>query len=369
MPRVTGAVEMLEREFARWLGVAGAVATGFGRSAAWLALEAAGVRGGEVLVPDFICAQILDAVRRAGGRPVFYRVGRDLTLDRASFEATFTPATRAAIVAHYFGRVLPGIAQLAAICRARGVHLVEDCALVLGASGNGRRAGTFGDTVVFSFTKSNWCYGGGLVASSRPELLVRLRALREQNLRMFPLHSFRYGLLRRADFAANRPAQSRIAEHAGRWLERLSGRGAGNFYDAGRFDAALPGFAARRAQRLLASLEEDIARRQQILRRLTQSLDDARQIVLRSQADPGDAASFLLVVCPTDRAEKWIERAARDGLTLRRCWPTYQDLAPEQQSRDVCYLADHLLLLELHPRQTDNETARIVRTLKVFASG
>ncbi|MBI3669769.1 MAG: DegT/DnrJ/EryC1/StrS aminotransferase family protein [Acidobacteria bacterium] len=362
------AVEELESEFARWLGVAGAVATGLGRSAAWLALEAAGVRGGEVLVPDFICAQILEAVRRAGARPVFYRVGRDLTVDLATLEGSLTPETRAAIIAHYFGRALPGIAQLAAICRARGVHLVEDCALALGASAAGRKAGTLGDTAIFSFTKSDWCYGGGMVASNRPDLLTELRAVRERNLRVMRAHLLRYGLLRRADFAANRLAHSHIAEHAGRWLERLTGT-EGNFYDAGRFDAALPAFAARRARRLLATLPAATAHRQQILRQLTAGLEDAPGTLLRPQADPGDAASFLLVVCQSGRAEQWVEQAAHDGVTLRRCWPAYQDLAPGQQSSDVRWLADHLLLLELHPDLTDDEATRVARVLRVLSMG
>ncbi len=365
MPR---ALEELESEFARWLGVAGAVATGFGRSAAWLALEAAGVRDGEVLVPDFICAQILEAVRRAGARPVFYRVGRDLTVDPAAFEAALTPETRAAIIAHYFGRMLPGIAQLAAICRARGVHLVEDCALALGASGEGRKAGTFGDAAIFSFTKSDWCYGGGMAASNRWELLTELRALREKDLRVKRTHSLRYGLLRRADFTANRPAHSHVAGHVGRWLERLTGT-EGNFYDAGRFDAALPAFAARRARRLLAGLTRVTARRQQILRWLTASIGEAHQLLLRPQADPGDAASFLLVVCQSGSAKQWVEQGAHDGVTLRRCWPAYQDLAPGQQSPDVRWLAEHLLLLELHPDLTDDEATRVARVLKALATG
>ena len=132
MPFVHRAVEKLEREFAAWLGVTGGVATGFGRSALALALEALSVRGGgDVLVPDFICAQVPEAVRRAGGRPVFYRVGRALRVNPAEFEAACTPQTRAAIVAHYFGRLLPEIRGLGEICRARGVALVEDCALAL----------------------------------------------------------------------------------------------------------------------------------------------------------------------------------------------------------------------------------------------
>src|SRR5712692_12110907 len=125
IPAVAGAVEMLEREFAALVGAPGAVATGFGRSALHLALLEGEVRGGEVLVPDFICAQVPEAVRRAGADIVFHPVSRDLGEDPAGFEAAFTDRTRAAVAAHYFGRVLAEIPQLAAICRRRGVPLIE----------------------------------------------------------------------------------------------------------------------------------------------------------------------------------------------------------------------------------------------------
>jgi hypothetical protein len=202
-----------------------------------------------------------------------------------------------------------------------------------------------------------------MVTSSRPEILVRLRELREENFQVWRKLSFWYGVLRRADFAANSPRFSRMAEHAGRWLERRTGLGDGNFYDAGRYDAALAAFAARRARRVLANLPAVTAQRQQILRQLTEALQGAGQVLLRPQPDPGDAAAFLLVKCGAGGAEHWVEQAGRGGVTLRRCWPAYQHLAPAQASGDLIWLAEHLLLLELHPRLSGGEIARIAHTL------
>jgi dTDP-4-amino-4,6-dideoxygalactose transaminase len=363
------AVETLEREFAAALGVAGSVAAGFGRSALFLALESIPVRGGDVLVPGFICAQVPGAVRRAGGRPVFYPVQRELRVNPADFQAAFTPRTRAAIVAHYFGRLLPEVSLLARVCREHDVALLEDCALALGASMDGRQGGSFGDLSIFSFTKSDWCYGGGAVTSNSPERLARLRALREEKFRASRELSFRYGLLRRADFAANRPSLSQMAERTGRWLERLGGKGEGNFYDAGRFDTALPAFAARRARRALASLPTATARRQLILRQLIGALRDAGQVLLRPQPDPGDAASFLLVECRTGKAENWLGKAARSSVTLRRCWPAYQAIEGAQASRALAWLAEHLLVLEVHPQLIIGEVERITQTLERLALG
>src|SRR3970282_706907 len=126
------------------------------------------------------------------------------------FRPASTPSTRAAVAVHYFGRLLPSIESLAEICRERRVPLIEDCALAFGAPG----AAAHGDIALFSFTKSDWCYGGGLLATRSPELMARARVLRDSSFHAAPRLAFGYGLLRRADFAANRPARSRAAEFA-----------------------------------------------------------------------------------------------------------------------------------------------------------
>src|SRR5262249_42706037 len=155
-------------------------------------------------------------------------VRRDLTVNADDFESCLTAQTRAAIAVHYFGQLLPGLPRLAAISDQRGVPLVEDGALALGASLDGGRVGAFGRLSAFSLTKTDWGYGGGAVTSNSPEMLARLQTLREEKFGSYRKLSFRYGLLRRADFAANHPTLSRIAERTGRWLERLSGPGVGN---------------------------------------------------------------------------------------------------------------------------------------------
>jgi len=322
-----------------------------------------------VLVPDFVCEQVPEAVRRAGAKAEFYPVRRDLCVAAEDFEAAFTPQTRAAIVVHYFGRVFPDAAQFAAVCRERGVPLVEDCALALGASLGGQSAGTFGDLAAFSFTKSAWCYGGGMVTAARPDLLSRLRALREKHFREYRSLAWRYGLLRRLDFAANRPGLARIAETAGRWFERLSGLGGENFYDAGRFDARAAAFTARRAQRVLRDLASRTSRCRQILHRLAEALRDSPHILFRSEQDPGDAASFLLLRCPSSCAPAWVEQAAREGVTLRFCWPAYQEISGATTSGEVCWLRDHLLLLEIHPGLRDAEAERIARAIRRLPLG
>ena len=367
MTKMNSALVRFEQEFAAWLGARGAVATGFGRSALYLALEALDVRGGDVVVPNFICAQVPEAVRRAGARPIFYPVQRDLSIRAADFLGALTGETRAALVAHYFGRVLPEVADLVAPCRERSVPLIEDCALAFGAGDGAYRAGTYGDLAIFSFTKSDWCYGGGIVVATTTDLLERLRALRSEKLRPARRLALAYGSLRRADFAANRPHWCRIAEFGGRIFQRVSGLGDANFYDAGRFDALMPEFAARRATRLLKNLERDTRLRNTRIQALIEKLGGASGILARAVLRAGDSGAFLLLHCPDDRAAEWIACADRAGVTLRRCWPAYQAIDPQQGSDELAWLADHLLLLEVHPRWAITEVDHIAQTLRRLA--
>ncbi len=360
---MASAVEDLESDFAALHRFAGAVAVGFGRAALRLALEAVEVRGSDVLVPDFVCDQVPEAVRRAGGRPVAYEITEDLGVLPDAFRAALTPATRGAIAVHYFGRPLPSIGTLAQICRERRVPLIEDCALALGAEDIGANS----SASVFSLTKSDWCHGGGLLTSRSPELLARARDIRESSFQPAPGLALCYGLVRRADFLANRPARSRGAEVAGRALETLSRFPEESFYDAGRFDTVLPGFAARRARRLLAELPSANARRRRIVDEICDSLGTARRVLFRPDACPKDCCSFLLLKCEAGNAHSWREQAARDGVTLRLCWPAYQDEETAHASPTLEWLAAHLLLMEVHPNMAGREVQRIVRCLRTLA--
>lgn len=356
-------VARLESDFAARFGFAGSVATGFGRGALLLALQALDVRGGEVLMPNFVCAQVPEAVLCAGGKPTFYPVVRDLNVLPEEFRVAFTPATRAAIVVHYFGLAFPSMGELTEICRERRVPLIEDCALALGAP----EVGKCGDFAVFSFTKSDWCPGGGMLGMRSQAHFERAKALRQAAFHSAPVLAFLYGLLRRADYSTNRPSLSWAAEFAGRPLETFSGHREKGFYDAGRFDTLLPGFAARRVRRLLEELPESTAQRRRITERIYESLGPARRILLRPNSDSRDSFAFLLLQSENGQAIAWREQAARESVTLRLCWPAYQQSAPTRTSATLDWLAEHLLFLEIHPNLSESEVQRIVRCLKNLA--
>lgn len=172
-----------EGEFAGFLGVGHCVGVASGTDALELALLAVGCRGGDgVLMAANCAAYAATAARRAGLRVCFADVdSATLCLSAATVEEALTPDSRAVVVTHLYG-LLGDVEGIVALCRDRGVAVVEDCAQAAGARRGGRRAGAFGDVAAFSFypTKNLAALGdGGVVATSSDEVADRVRKLRQ----------------------------------------------------------------------------------------------------------------------------------------------------------------------------------------------
>jgi dTDP-4-amino-4,6-dideoxygalactose transaminase len=140
-----------ERELAQHVGVRHAIALANGTLALELALWALGIDGGEVVVPARTFVATASAVRMRGATPVFADVDADSGgVTAQTLEAVLTDRTRAVIVVHLGGWPCEMTAIVAA-CRARGVHVIEDCAQAQGARYRGRRVGSLSDLAAFSF--------------------------------------------------------------------------------------------------------------------------------------------------------------------------------------------------------------------------
>jgi dTDP-4-amino-4,6-dideoxygalactose transaminase len=112
-----------------------------------------------VIVPSYICPGVIEAVEAAGLRPVPCDIGPDFNIDPEALEDLFSARTLAVIAAHMYG--CPArIREIEAICRQRGVFLVDDSAQVTGVSVCGQPLGTFGDIGVVSFSQSKTIVAG-----------------------------------------------------------------------------------------------------------------------------------------------------------------------------------------------------------------
>jgi dTDP-4-amino-4,6-dideoxygalactose transaminase len=87
---------------------------------------------------------------------------------------------KAVILVHIGGHLAFRVAEIAALCQAEGVFLLEDCAHAHGASWHGRRAGTWGDAGAYSFyaTKTISTGEGGMLVSRDADLLEHARLYR-----------------------------------------------------------------------------------------------------------------------------------------------------------------------------------------------
>lgn len=124
-----------------------------GRAAAgiWAALKALGAEGRPVLLPANTCYVVLWAALEAGCMPRLVDV--DPTTGCLSLETLhkFERELPAVVIpAHMYGNPAP-ISAISRWARARGIAVIEDAALALGGSADGRPTGAWGDVSVYSF--------------------------------------------------------------------------------------------------------------------------------------------------------------------------------------------------------------------------
>jgi dTDP-4-amino-4,6-dideoxygalactose transaminase len=162
---------------------AGSVATAGWTGAALAALDYAGIGAGDVvLCPSNTFMATPLAAMHLGARVEFVDCERDdLCLSLEDLERKIREhRPKAVIVVHIGGHIAFRIAEIAELCRAEGIFLLEDCAHAHGAELDGRRAGTWGDAGAYSFyaTKTVSTGEGGMLVSPDDALLEHARNYR-----------------------------------------------------------------------------------------------------------------------------------------------------------------------------------------------
>jgi dTDP-4-amino-4,6-dideoxygalactose transaminase len=128
--------------------------------------------GHEVITTPLSWVATSNVILEVGARPVFVDIDpitRNLDLDR--IEAALTPATRAIIPVDLAGLPVDRD-RLYAIANRHRLRVVEDAAQAIGATWRGRRIGSFGDFVSFSFHPNKnitTIEGGCLVLNNEQE--------------------------------------------------------------------------------------------------------------------------------------------------------------------------------------------------------
>jgi dTDP-4-amino-4,6-dideoxygalactose transaminase len=233
-------VEAFEREFAAYSEAAHCVGVANGLDALTLALEAFGVGpGDEVIVPSHTFIATWLAVSRRGAAIVPVEPDpATLNIDPARVEAAITGRTRAIIPVHLYGQPVD-LDPILEIAQHRDLVVIEDAAQAHGARYKGRRIGSHGHAVAWSFYpgKNLGAMGdAGAVTTNDAEAAKRIRALgnygsslkyvndvRGYNSRLDPLQAaILLVKLRHLD-----EWNARRAAIAAFYTDRLSGLGAG----------------------------------------------------------------------------------------------------------------------------------------------
>ena len=174
--------ERFEKAFADYIGVAHAIALPSCTSAIHLSLLALGVGpGDEVIVPDITWIASAAPIEYVGATTVFADVDEDTwCLSAVSAEKLISERTKAMIPVDLYGG-MPDWDALRAVAERHNIPIIEDAAEAIGSEFMGKRAGSFGETGVFSFhgSKTLTTGEGGMLVTDRDDLYERALFLRD----------------------------------------------------------------------------------------------------------------------------------------------------------------------------------------------
>ena len=177
-------VERLEEEFARYVGAGHAIAVQSCTAALEVALAALGVGAGdEVIVPTMTFCATANVVVHLGARPVLVDVDDHLQISVEGVEGALSPRTKAILPVHYAGEAC-NLKEILDLAERKGVAVVEDAAHAVGAEYQGRKIGTHGRAVAFSFyaTKNMTTGEGGMITTGDAGLARRMRLLSQHGM-------------------------------------------------------------------------------------------------------------------------------------------------------------------------------------------
>jgi dTDP-4-amino-4,6-dideoxygalactose transaminase len=165
------------------VGVPFAIAVSSGTAALEIILRSLDVAGREVVVPANTFYATAGAVVHAGGTLAMADIDEaTFAVSAVTVEAALTDRTAAVVMVHIGGIVSPETSAIAALCRARGIALLEDAAHAHGSTLDGRAAGSFGTAGAFSFypTKVVTSGEGGMIVTADERLAQEAVLYRDQ---------------------------------------------------------------------------------------------------------------------------------------------------------------------------------------------
>ncbi|MFN9933699.1 MAG: DegT/DnrJ/EryC1/StrS family aminotransferase [Cyanobacteriota bacterium] len=345
-------IASFEQAFAVTCGVPHAIGCNSGTDALVLALRALGIGPGDVVITaSFSFFATGEALSAVGATPMFVDVEESTYLiDPQRIEAAITPATRALIPVHLFGRPVD-MERIGAIAKAHGLLVIEDCAQASGAHWNGRPVGSWGDAGCFSFfpTKNLGAAGdGGAVTVRDPELAQRVRELAVHGMPRRYLHT-ELGYNSRLD-ALQAAVLNVKLPHLPRWVERrrqIAGRYRQGLEDLSGVALADPGTAGHSWNQFVVRVPHCPGGRAACAGACTPSTDSASYGLpeaccrdwLKQQLQEAGVSTIIYYPIPIHRQPAYAHLGYGPGslpITERLCaevlsLPIFPELSDEQQ--------------------------------------
>ena len=175
----------LEERFAQLCGVKHAIATTSGTTALQVALLAHGLGpGDEVITTPFTFIASANSILFTGARPVFVDIDETtFNIDPALIEKAITPRTKAILPVDLYGYVCD-MGALQAIADKHGLKIIEDACQAVGATYQGRAAGSFGTGCFSLYATKNVMSGeGGMITTQDDAVADQCRLIRNHGMR------------------------------------------------------------------------------------------------------------------------------------------------------------------------------------------
>lgn len=316
------AARTFEAKFAGMVGRAHARSTSTGSAALHLALLAAGVGPGDVVViPALVCRAVFNVVAATGATPRLADIDpSDLNVSVAAARRALTasPEARYMVVVHSFGA--PSSLFSASF---PDVVLIEDGASSLGARVNEIPVGVMGLSSVFSFgsTKMMTTGQGGMVLTDDAEQVALIDKIRDYD----------------------------------RTLPGASGDGPGFNYNLSDLQATL-GLSQ------LGRLDDFMVRRRAIAKSYSSALRGIPGVALPHGPSDGQLHSYYRYVFLVDEAHSVVERLQRDEIDARTSVTHF--LTDDKSEFPGCEaVRSRIVSLPIYPSLTDSQVERITLSL------
>ena len=167
----TNSVNKFEQKFKKYVGSNECVAVNSGTAALNLALSLSDIKNKEVIVSSLTFVSTVNAIKLNQGKPIFCDVNpKTGCISIEDIKKKISKKTIAILPVH-FGGLSCDLKNINDMCKSNKLHLIEDAAHAAGATFGGKKIGSHGEFVCFSFhpIKNLAMPTGGLISINHPD--------------------------------------------------------------------------------------------------------------------------------------------------------------------------------------------------------